>query len=56
MKLNTKIEISLVGAILIAVSIATLAIATSKLVESFVSDGEAGSGDWSIDEKEFNLI
>lgn len=55
MKMNTKIEISLVGAVLIAAAIAALAVATSKLVESFVSDGESGSGDWSIDEKEFSL-
>ena len=55
MKHNVKIEISFVGAVLIAASIASLAIATSKLVESFVSDGESGSGDWSIDEKEYSI-
>ena len=54
MKLNTKIEISLAGAILIAAAISFLAVATSRLVDSFVSEGEPGSGDWSIDEKEYS--
>ena len=53
MKLNTKIEISLAGVLLLAAAVATLAIATSRLVDSFVSDGESGSSDWSIDEKEY---
>ena len=53
MKHNTKIEISLLGAILITAAVSALAIATSRLVDSFVSEGEPGSGDWSIDEKEY---
>ena len=56
MKLNTKIEISLAGVILLSAAVAALAVATSKLVNSFVSEGESGSGDWSIDEKEYSLI
>ena len=55
MKHNTKIEISLLGAILITAAVSALAIATSRLVDSFVSEGEPGSGDWSIDEKEYGL-
>lgn len=56
MKLDRKIEISLLGALLISASIAMLAVATSKLVDSFVSEGESGSGDWSIDEKEYRSL
>ena len=56
MKLNTKIEISLAGALLLSAAIAALAVATSKLVDSFVSEGEAGSGDWSLDEKLFSHL
>ena len=48
-----KIEISLFGALMISAAIWSLAIATSKLIDSFVSEGEPGSGDWSIDEKEY---
>jgi hypothetical protein len=54
MKPNTKIEISVFGALVISAAIWALAIATSKLVDSFVSEGEPGSGDWSLDEKEYN--
>lgn len=50
---NKKIEISVFGALMICAAIGALAIATSRLVDSFVSEGEAGSGDWSIDEKEY---
>lgn len=53
MKLNRKIEISVFGALVISAAIWTLAIATSKLVDSFVSEGDSESGDWSIDEKEY---
>ncbi len=53
MKPNTKIEISVLGALLISVAIAALAVATSRLVDSFVSEGESGSGDWSVDEREY---
>lgn len=56
MKLNTKIEISLIGIILLSAAVATLAVATSRLVNSIDSDGEAGSSDWSLDEKEYALI
>ena len=55
-ELNKKIEISMLGAILISASIAMLAVATSRLVDSFVSEGESGSGDWSIDEKEYKSL
>ena len=53
MKPNTKIEISVFGALVLSAAIWGLAIATSKLVDSFVSEGEPGSGDWSVDEKEY---
>ena len=52
MKLNQKIEISVFGALVISAAIWALAVATSRLVDSFVSEG-AESGDWSIDEKEY---
>jgi len=53
MKQNTKIEISLLGAAISSAAIWALAVATSKLVDSFISEGESGSGDWSLDEKEY---
>ncbi len=53
MKPNTKIEISVFGALVISAAIWALAVATSRLVDSFVSEGESGSGDWSIDEREY---
>lgn len=52
MKPNQKIEISVFGALIISAAIWALAVATSRLVDSFVS-GDAESGDWSIDEKEY---
>ena len=55
MKPNTKIEISVFGAIVISAAIWALAIATSKLVDSFVSEGAPGSGDWSVYEKESGI-
>ena len=56
MKLTTKLEISLLGLIVLTAGVAALAVATSRLVNSIESDGEPGSSDWSIDEKEFALI
>ena len=53
MKLNTKIEISVLGALVISAAIWALAAATSRLVDSFVSEGDSEGGDWSIDEKEY---
>ena len=53
MKLNRKIEISVFGALVISAAIWALAVATSRLVDSFVSEGDTGSGDWSIDEREY---
>lgn len=53
MKNKKTIEISVFGALMISAGIWALAIATSRLVDSFVSEGEPGSGDWSIDEKEY---
>ena len=50
---NKKIEISVFGAVMISAAIWALAIATSKLIDSFVSEGEPGSGDWSLDEREY---
>ena len=50
---NKKIEISVFGALIISAAIWSLAIATSKLIDSFVSEGEPGSGDWSLDEREY---
>jgi hypothetical protein len=55
-KMNTSIEISLAGALLLAVAISAMSIATSRLIDSFVSEGEPGSGDWSLDEKEYSLL
>jgi hypothetical protein len=55
MKPNKKIEISVFGALVISAAIWAPAIATSKLVDSFVSEGESGSGDWSVDEKEYGI-
>lgn len=52
MKLNRKIEISMAGAIILAAAVSALAIATDRLVES-IATGESGSGDWSIDEREY---
>ena len=55
MKPNKKIEISVFGALVISAAIWALAVATSKLVDSFVSEGESGTGDWSIDEREYGI-
>ncbi len=53
MKQKKTIEISLLGALVFSAAICALSVATSKLIDSFVSEGEPGSGDWSIDEKEY---
>lgn len=53
MKQKKTIEISLLGALLFSAAICTLSVATSKLIDSFVSEGESGTGDWSVDEKEY---
>lgn len=53
MNLNRKIEISVLGALIISAAICTLAVATSRLVDSFVFEETTKSGDWSIDEKEY---
>lgn len=50
---NKKIEISVFGALVISAAIWALAVATSRLVDSFVFEKEPESGDWSIDEKEY---
>lgn len=53
MKQKKTIEISLLGVLIFSVGICMLSVATSKLIDSFVSEGEPGSGDWSVDEKEY---
>ena len=53
MKQKKTIEISLLGALIFSAGICMLSVATSKLIDSFVSEGEPGSGDWSVDEKEY---
>lgn len=53
MNMNRKIEISVFGALVISTAIWALAVATSRLVDSFVFEKEITSGDWSIDEKEY---
>ena len=50
---NKKIEISVFGALIISAAIWALAVATSRLVDSFVFEKEPESGDWSSDEKEY---
>jgi len=53
MKNKRTIEISVFGALAISAAIWALAIATSRLVDSFVSEGDSDNGDWSIDEREY---
>lgn len=56
MKLNNnkKIEISIVGLVLIAASLSVLAVATDRLVKSITTyERMSGTGDYSIDEREF---
>jgi len=56
MKLNNnkKVEISIVGLVLVAVSLSVLAVATDRLVKSITTyERMSGTGDYSIDEREF---
>ncbi len=56
MKLNNnkKIEISIVGLVLVAASLSVLAVATDRLVKSITTyERMSGTGDYSIDEREF---
>ena len=53
---KTKIEISIAGLLLVAASLAVLAVATDRLVNSVTPyDRMSGRGDFSIDESEFDL-
>ena len=57
MKLNNnkKIEISIVGLVLVAASLSVLAVATDRLVKSITTyERMSGTGDYSIDENEFS--
>lgn len=57
MNTNKKIEVSLIGLMLVAVSLSVLAVATDRLVKSITTyDRMSGTGDYSIDENEFSLI
>ena len=54
---NQKIEVSIIGLMLVAVSLSVLAIATDRLVKSITTyERMSGTGDYSIDEGEFSLI
>ena len=54
MELNRKIEISIAGLMLVAVSLSVLAVATDRLVKSITTyERMSGTGDYSIDETEF---
>lgn len=58
MRLNwadKKVWISVGTLAVFAAGVAALAIASDRLVNSFRSDADPDHGDWSIDEKEFNL-
>lgn len=52
---DKKIWISVGTLAVFAAGVASLAIATDRLVNSFRSDADPDHGDWSIDEREFNL-
>jgi hypothetical protein len=55
MELNRKVEISIAGLMLVAVSLSVLAIATDRLVKSITTyERMSGTGDYSIDETEFS--
>ncbi|MBR0400023.1 MAG: hypothetical protein IJH95_04310 [Mogibacterium sp.] len=54
-KVNKKAWISVGTLLVFAAGIASLAIATDRLVNSFRSEADPDHGDWSIDEKEFGL-
>ena len=57
MEINRKIEISIAGLVLVAVSLSVLAIATDRLVKSVTTyERMSGTGDYSIDETEFSAI
>ena len=57
MNTNKKIEVSIIGRMLVAVSLSVLAVATDRLVKSITTyDRMSGTGDYSIDENEFSLI
>lgn len=54
---NKKIEISIVGLVLVAASLSVLAVATDRLVKSITTyERMSGTGDYSIDENEFSLL
>ena len=51
---KTTIEISIIGLALAAISLSVLAIATDRMVKSIQTyERMSGTGDYSIDEKEF---
>ena len=57
MNKNKKIEISIIGLVLVAASLSVLAVATDRLVKSITTyERMSGRGDYSIDENEFSLI
>ena len=57
MNKNQKIEVSIIGFMLVAVSLSVLAIATDRLVKSITTyERMSGTGDYSIDEDEFSMI
>ena len=54
---KATIEISIAGLAIVAVSLAVLAIATDRLVQSITTyERMSGTGDYSIDEDEFTFI
>ena len=54
---NKRIEISIVGLVLVAASLSVLAVATDRLVKSITTyERMSGTGDYSIDENEFSLL
>ena len=56
-KKNKKVEISIVGLVLVAASLSVLAVATDRLVKSITTyERMSGTGDYSIDENEFSLL
>ena len=54
-KANKKAWISLGTLLVFAAGVASLAIATDRLINSFRSEADPDHGDWSIDEKEYAL-
>jgi len=56
-KKKTTIEVSLAGLILVAISLSVLAVATDRMVQSIQSyERMSGTGDYSIDEKEYKEV